>query len=325
MLLYVLSRPFAVALGLFVVLNAGASAARPQLGAGRLIVNLPLREPYLSLVLALFALCLLFPLPGTRLKKIQLLVLLLFGAAVAANIVRYYALIWKGLISTSLPVPFSVLVLALAVTQFLVIYLELPGPSRGGFLTAFFVPPAFFAIMAAHITTFGHTDYRALGPADAAVVLGARVNADGTVSEALKYRLLTGIELGLEGRIRYLIMTGGTGANGVNEAEVMARFAIERGVPPEAVILDREGVNTFASAVNCARICRRYGFRKVMVVSQYYHLARTKLIFERQGISVLTVPARVGGRIRKNLYYLLRETAALPYYYLCCTFGREQT
>ena len=49
-------RPFAVALGLFVVLNAGASAARPSLGAGRLIFNLPVPEPYLSLSLLAFAL-----------------------------------------------------------------------------------------------------------------------------------------------------------------------------------------------------------------------------------------------------------------------------
>ena len=103
----------------------------------------------------------------------------------------------------------------------------------------------------------------------------------------------------------------------------MAAFAQSHGVPRHAILIDPQGTTTYDSALNCAVICRRYGFERVMVVSQYYHLARSKLIFERQGLRVLTVPARIGGQVRKNLYQLLRETAALPYYYLCCTFERR--
>ncbi len=316
-------RPLAIALGLFVVLNAGASAARPALGAGRLLVNVPLPEPYLSFSLVPVALCCLFPAHRSPLRIVQQAILVLVGLAVAANIVRFYALIGNGLITTSLPVPFSALVLAVIVTQGLSLLLIAPPVKIPIVVQAVCVVSAFFLLIAAHIVTFGNTDYRQIHPADAAVILGARVNADWSVSPTLRYRLLTGIELVREGRVQYLVMTGGTGASGVNEAEAMARFAEDRDVSPEAILIDREGITTYASALNCGTLCRRYELQRVMVVSQYYHLARSKLIFERQGLTVLTVPARVGGKVKQNLYYLLRESLALPYYYLCCTLGNE--
>jgi vancomycin permeability regulator SanA len=328
-----LCRPAAIALALFIVLNAGATCAHPSLGAGRLLVNLPLPEPYLSLTLVAFALTLLFPARRSLLRWVELLVLGVFGAAVVGNIGRFYLLLGEGKIRTPLPIPFSALVLLVILAEILRISTN-PRPARlppivSLLMSVIVVPAAFFLVVAAHIVTLGLTDYRGFGPVDAAVILGARVYADGTPSEALAQRLMTGIELGRQGLVRYLIMSGGTGESGTNEAEVMKRFARARGVPEEAILSDPGGITTFASAVNYAALVNQvrrehpeFDFRRVMVVSQYYHLARTKLIFERLGMTALTVPARVEGRFRANLSQLLRETVALPYYYLCCTFER---
>ncbi len=315
-------RPFAVALALFVVLNAGASVARPSLGAARLLINLPIPEPYLSLGLLLFGFVMLFPPRLPVLQSAAIGVLVSVALIIAANIIRYYTLLARGLIQSSLPVPFSALILAVVVAEALRLYLTPASTLRPGWLQVLCVPPAFMLLCAAHIVTFGTTDYRYLGRADAVVVLGARVNADWSLSPSLRSRMLTGIELLKQGRVSYLIVSGGTGLSGVNEAEAMKRFAVSEGVAAERVVMDPKGVNTFASAVNCAALFRRYGWRRVMIVSQYYHLARAKLIFERQGLSVLTVPARPGGRIRTSLYYLVREAVALPYYYLCYTFEK---
>ncbi|HAK96512.1 MAG TPA: hypothetical protein DCM87_16365 [Planctomycetes bacterium] len=312
-------RPFAIALGLAIVVNAGASAAAPGLGAARLLVNLPVPEPYLSYALLPLACCLLFPAALRIPRAAEFLVLLGFTSAVAADIIRYYVMVAEGRIGTLLPVPFSAIVLAILLGQAAGILLECRVREVRVRVLAFLTGAAYLCLMMGYVIAFGCTDYRYAGGADAAIVLGARVNSDRTVSGALAQRLLTAIELYREGRVARLIMTGGTGESGVNEADVMADFARARGVPARALLVDREGVTTYRSARNCAALCRRNGVATAMVVSQYYHLARTKLLFERQGLQVRTVPARAGERMSADVAGALREAAALPYYYLCGT------
>ncbi len=312
-------RPFAIALGLAIVINAGASAAAPGLGAARLLVNLPVPEPYLSYALLPLACCLLFP-AGLRIgRAAEFLVLLGFTSAVAADIIRYYVLVAEGRIGTLLPLPFSAAVLAIMLAQAAGLLLACRVRAMRVRLLACLTGAAYLCLMVGYVVAFGCTDYRYAGGADAAIVLGARVNADRTVSGALAQRLQTAIDLYREGRVGRLIMTGGTGESGVNEADVMAEFARARGVPARALLIDRDGVTTYRSALNCAGLCRRHGVTTAMVVSQYYHLARTKLLFERQGLQVRTVPARGGGGISADVAGVLREAAALPYYYLCGT------
>ena len=51
------------------------------------------------------------------------------------------------------------------------------------------------------------------------------------------------------------------------------------------------------------------------MVSHYYHNARAKLAFERQGLTCLTVPAGQAGSLRAQAWSLLRECFAFPAYY----------
>ncbi len=314
-----LVRPFAIAFGLAMVASAGASAAAPAYGGARLLVNLPVPEPYLSFALLPLAACLLFPARWRIPRVAEFLVLLAFISTIVVDVVRFYVLLSERRIATPLPVPFSVVLLAIVCAQALGVLFECRVSRSHWALQTALTAGAYLCLMVAHVVTFGLTDYRYWANADAAIILGARVNADGTVSEALAQRLLTGIELYHEGRVKRLIMTGGTGDSGVNEADAMAEFARAHGVPAAAVLRDRDGVTTYRSALNCAALCRRNGLMTAMLVSQYYHLARTKLMFERRGVQVRTVPAGAGGKIPANPYNLLREAAALPYYYLCGT------
>ena len=105
------------------------------------------------------------------------------------------------------------------------------------------------AVTLALLITFGATDYRRR--ADCAVVLGARAYADGTPSGALRDRTDEGILLYKEGRVRFLVFSGGPGDGEFTEAQVMRARAIDAGVPAAAIVLDERGVNTRASAANC--------------------------------------------------------------------------
>ena len=94
-------------------------------------------------------------------------------------------------------------------------------------------------LAASEIAAMGATDYRA--PADAIVVLGARVHADGRPSGALRDRVVTACRLWRAGLAPVLVLSGGRGADApVSEPLAMAALALAEGVPEEALLLDEE-------------------------------------------------------------------------------------
>ncbi len=166
----------------------------------------------------------------------------------------------------------------------------------------------------AQMYCFGMTDYRR--PADAVVVFGARVYADGRVSDALADRVRTGCTLYRDGLVRKVIFSGGPGDGAVHETEGMRRMAVGLGVPLEDILLDEQGLNTQATARNTCEMFDKHGLRTVLVVSHFYHLPRIKLTYQRQGREVYTVPARETYRLTALPLYMMREVAALWVYYL---------
>jgi uncharacterized SAM-binding protein YcdF (DUF218 family) len=71
----------------------------------------------------------------------------------------------------------------------------------------------------------------------------------------------------------------------------MRRIARAEGVPDEAIVLDETGVDTEASIRCAAALARAKGWGRVLVVSHDYHLARVRLLADRAGLAVRTVPA----------------------------------
>jgi vancomycin permeability regulator SanA len=100
----------------------------------------------------------------------------------------------------------------------------------------------------------GMTDH--LGKADIALVLGNKVNPDGSPSPRLKARLDTAISLFQKGYFQRIIVSGGTGKEGFPEGTVMKRYLIASGIPAFAVLVDDHGVDTLTSAHNTASIMR---------------------------------------------------------------------
>ncbi len=59
-----------------------------------------------------------------------------------------------------------------------------------------------------------------------------------------------------------------------------------------------------------------YGLSRVLAVSHFHHLPRIKLAYQRHGQEVYTVPARETRRLKALPAYMLREIAALLFYYV---------
>ena len=126
-----------------------------------------------------------------------------------------------------------------------------------------------------------------LGKADAALVLGSKVNLDGTPSPRLCARLDRTVELYRAGYFPAVIASGGTGKEGYDEASVMRDYLVAHGIPADRVVVDSGGTTTFASARNAIRIGRQHGFKSVFVISQYFHVPRARMALQRFGVPVV--------------------------------------
>jgi vancomycin permeability regulator SanA len=145
------------------------------------------------------------------------------------------------------------------------------------------------------------------------VILGNKVNEDGTLSERLKARVDKGLEVYQKGRVGKLVVSGGFGKEGHFEAEVMAQYLISKGVHSDDIIIDNEGNNSWLSATNFTK--RLPQTDSVLVISQYYHITRSKLAFRKAGVKHAEGAAPNYFQFR-DLYALFREFFAFYKYLL---------
>ena len=92
--------------------------------------------------------------------------------------------------------------------------------------------------------------------AQCAIVLGARVYANGTPSPMLADRLETGIKLYKLGKVDKLLLSGDHGTTTYDEVNAMLEYALARGVPDEDVFTDHAGFDTYDTmyrAATCSR------------------------------------------------------------------------
>ncbi|CAN5341975.1 YdcF family protein [soil metagenome] len=152
-------------------------------------------------------------------------------------------------------------------------------------------------------------------PADVAVILGSKVNEDGTLSPRLEARLRQGFELYRTGQVKILMVSGGTGKEGHPEGTVMAKYLIQWGVPAEDIVIDDHGNNTYQTVQNTRELRKTRGIESVVVVSQYFHISRTKMMYRKKGFKNVT-----GSHARhfewRDPYSILREFAGYYEYWV---------
>jgi len=148
--------------------------------------------------------------------------------------------------------------------------------------------------------------------ADMAVILGNKVNTDGTLSERLKQRVDCGLELYKKGRVQKILVSGGLGKEGFYEGTQMKAYLIEKGVPDTAIAIDDFGNNTLATIENTLKLQDSLNFKTIIVVSQYFHVTRTKMLFKKHHFKDVSSVSPWYFEIR-DLYSIVREFFA---YYL---------
>lgn len=119
-----------------------------------------------------------------------------------------------------------------------------------------------------------------------ALVLGAQVHPDGRPSRFLRGRLDRAVELHRAGLVDVLLVSGDNGSDHYDEPTAMKRYLVEAGIPPEDVVADFAGFDTYDSCVRARRI---FGVEEVVVVSQGYHLPRAVTTCRLVGVDAVGV------------------------------------
>ncbi len=82
-----------------------------------------------------------------------------------------------------------------------------------------------------------------------------------------------------------IFVSGGIDKHGTDEASAMKDYLVRAGVPVNKIIVDRLGVDTWATAKNAVAYMKTHDMSSVMVITQYFHIPRATLAFKKNGVS----------------------------------------
>ena len=112
-----------------------------------------------------------------------------------------------------------------------------------------------------------------------AIVFGAWVNEDHSLSDVTRERVEAGIQLYQLHKVEKLFFSGDNRSN--QQAEQMANYAIQKGVDSSNIIVDPLGIDTNDTCKHFAEIGT-----EGIIVTQGYHLPRTLLMCKTSKINV---------------------------------------
>jgi len=151
-------------------------------------------------------------------------------------------------------------------------------------------------------------------PVDAIVVLGT-AQWNGRPGPVLRARLDRALADYRAGYAPYIVATGGRApGDEFTEAEAARDYLVEAGVPPEAILLENAGRDTWESMQGVAALLAERGLSRVLLVSDGFHLLRSKLMARDLGLTPFAAPAtgspiRTGGGAEFS--YAVREAAGI--------------
>jgi uncharacterized SAM-binding protein YcdF (DUF218 family) len=147
---------------------------------------------------------------------------------------------------------------------------------------------------------------------DTIVVLGAAQD-DGEPRAVLSSRLDHAAELYRDGVAERILTVGGRApGDRFTEAQAGRNYLIEHGIPASAITAVGEGRDTLTSLEAGAREMDERGWCTAVLVSDPWHMLRSRTMAQDLGIDAVTSPTRTGptDQPRSALRYIVRETAA---------------
>src|SRR5438552_17778765 len=149
----------------------------------------------------------------------------------------------------------------------------------------------------------------------AIVVLGA-AQYNGRPSPVFRARLDHAAALYQRGFAPVVLVTGGVGTRDtLSESEVGRRYLVKAGLPDAAVLALPAGTSTSRSLDGVARWFGGRDSRRVLLVSDGFHMLRLQIIATRLGLAPFTSPAPnspIRANPRRNAAYYFAEGYKVP-------------
>jgi vancomycin permeability regulator SanA len=155
----------------------------------------------------------------------------------------------------------------------------------------------------------GYTRDVATAPAEpVAIVYGAGVHGL-TPTPFLARRLDVAIALYRRGAVRVILCSGDYAGPSYDEPAAMRAYLLAHGIPDAAIVLDGQGMDTWAS---CWRARHVYGVTHALLVSQNFHIPRAVALCRAVGIIAYGVPdtGEIGSGFRQTCSDTAREIPA---------------
>lgn len=198
--------------------------------------------------------------------------------------------------------------------------LAMPSTRRGRVLLAVLIVLCALALLGALAVgimngiVVGSTENRILALDEAAMlenidyilVLGAGVKPDGSPTDMLHDRVLTAVNLRAAGQGASLLMSGDNQRPDYDEVSAMVTLAGKLNADESAIETDHLGLSTYESIDRAAEL---YGAKRIVIVTQEYHLYRALYIAEQMGLDAYGVSADVRS-YRGQTFRDVREVAA---------------
>jgi uncharacterized SAM-binding protein YcdF (DUF218 family) len=176
-------------------------------------------------------------------------------------------------------------------------------------------------ILMIRINQFGHV--RQVVLADAAIVLGAAVWRERP-SPVFEERIKHGITLYQSGAVEKLIFTGGLGErDSLSEAEVARNYALARGVPDEAILIETSSTITLENLIEAQTLMAEQGLETAVLVSDPLHMYRSIGMAQDLGMTVYTSPtpttryrtwrSKAGSLIYESFFYTIYLAGQRPF------------
>jgi len=145
-------------------------------------------------------------------------------------------------------------------------------------------------------------------PRSVAIVLGAGLWPDCSLTPILADRVVTAVDLYRAGAVQKLLCSGDNRFVDYNEPQRMLEYAVSLGVPEEVVVLDYAGRRTYDS---CYRARAIFGVEHAVIVTQRFHAARALYLCDTLGVDAVAILADRQDYTIRRVTWETREHLAL--------------
>ncbi len=161
-----------------------------------------------------------------------------------------------------------------------------------------------FIFIVNSVVYFGSLNYIYTKVADVpkkqtALILGAAIHNDGTLSPIFQSRVDEAIELYQAKKVSKILASGDNSTVQHNEVNPVRNYLLAKGIPDSDIFLDHAGFDTYSTMYRARDI---FQVSSMIIVTQSFHLPRAVFIARALGLEAYGVPADEGSTPFKNYF-----------------------